>query len=48
MTMAVSSYRYQTKRSDEPLRTRLVEFGREKPRSGIGGGMYCWVVQESM
>src|SRR5947208_15204016 len=25
MTMAVSSYRYQTRRWDEPLRTRLVE-----------------------
>jgi putative transposase len=34
MTMAVSSYRYQSKRSDEPLRTRLVELAREKPRFG--------------
>ena len=34
MTMAVSSYRYQTRRSDEPLRTRLVELAREKPRFG--------------
>ena len=34
MTMAVSSYRYRTKRSDEPLRTRLVELAREKPRFG--------------
>ena len=34
MTMAVSSYRYQTTRSDEPLRTRLVELAREKPRFG--------------
>src|SRR6202050_4592975 len=34
MTMAVSSYRYQTKRSDEPLRTRLVQLAREKPRFG--------------
>ena len=32
--LAVSSYRYQTKRSDEPLRTRLVELAREKPRFG--------------
>jgi putative transposase len=32
MTMAVSSYRYQSRRSDEPLRTRLVELAREKPR----------------
>ena len=31
---AVSSYRYQAKRSDEPLRTRLVELAREKPRFG--------------
>ena len=34
MTMAVSSYRYQRRRSDEPLRTRLVELAREKPRFG--------------
>ncbi len=34
MTMAVSSYRYRTTRSDEPLRTRLVELAREKPRFG--------------
>ena len=33
-TMAVSSYRYETTRSDEPLRTRLVELAREKPRFG--------------
>jgi len=32
--MAVSSYRYQTRRWDEPLRTRLVELAREKPRFG--------------
>jgi putative transposase len=32
--MAVSSYRYRTKRSDEPLRTQLVELAREKPRFG--------------
>jgi putative transposase len=32
--MAVSSYRYQSRRSDEPLRTRLVELAREKPRFG--------------
>ena len=32
--MAVSSCRYQTKRSDEPLRARLVELAREKPRYG--------------
>src|SRR5437588_5134383 len=34
MTVAVSSYRYQTRRWDEPLRTRLVELAREKPRFG--------------
>jgi len=34
LDVAVSSYRYQPKRSDEPLRTRLVELAREKPRFG--------------
>jgi len=34
MTMAVSSYRYQSRRSDEPLRTKLLELAREKPRFG--------------
>jgi len=34
MTMAVSSYRYRTRRSDEPLRTQLVELARSKPRFG--------------
>ena len=34
MTVAVSSYRYETKRTDEPLRGRLVELAREKPRFG--------------
>ena len=34
MVMAVSSYRYQTRRTDEPLRTPLVELAREKPRFG--------------
>jgi putative transposase len=34
MTTAVSSYRYQSRRSDEPLRTRLVELARSKPRFG--------------
>ena len=34
MVMAVSSYRYQTRRTDEPLRTRLMELAREKPRFG--------------
>ena len=34
MTVAVSSYRYETRRRDEPLRTRLVELARSKPRFG--------------
>jgi putative transposase len=34
MTMAVSSYRYQTTRCDDELRARLVELAREKPRFG--------------
>ncbi len=34
LTMAVSSYRYQSRRTDEPLRTRLVELARAKPRFG--------------
>jgi putative transposase len=34
LTVAVSSYRYQSRREDEPLRTRLVELAREKPRFG--------------
>jgi putative transposase len=32
--MAVSTYRYETGRSDEPLRTQLVQLAREKPRFG--------------
>jgi putative transposase len=32
--IAVASYCYRTTRSDEPLRTRLVELAREKPRFG--------------
>jgi putative transposase len=32
--LAVSTYRYQSRRSDEPLRTRLVELARAKPRFG--------------
>jgi hypothetical protein len=32
--LAVSSYRYPTRRSDEPLRTKRVELAREKPRFG--------------
>jgi putative transposase len=34
MGIAMSSYRYRTKRSDEALRARLVELAREKPRFG--------------
>src|SRR3972149_1253509 len=34
MEMAVSSYRYRTRRSDEGLRARLVGLAREKPRWG--------------
>ena len=34
MVMSASSYRYQTGRSDEPLRTQLVELARSKPRYG--------------
>lgn len=34
MSIAVSSYRYQVRGSDEPLRERLVELAREKPRFG--------------
>ena len=32
--LAVSSYRYRSRRDDEPLRTRLVELARAKPRFG--------------
>ena len=34
MGMAVGSYRYRTRRSDEALRKRLVELARSKPRFG--------------
>jgi putative transposase len=34
LTVAVSSYRYQSRRSDEGLRVRLEELAREKPRFG--------------
>ena len=34
LSMAVSSYRYQSSRSDEELRQRLVQLSREKPRFG--------------
>jgi putative transposase len=34
MTMAVTTYRYRSLRTDEPLRMRLVELAREKPRFG--------------
>jgi putative transposase len=34
MGIAVASYRYRSQRSDEALRTKLVELAREKPRFG--------------
>jgi putative transposase len=34
LTMAVSSYRYESRRSDDGLRDRLVRLAREKPRYG--------------
>jgi len=34
MTLAVSSFRYESRRSDEGLRLRLVGLAREKPRFG--------------
>jgi len=34
MTTAVATYRYRPLRTDEPLRTRLLELAREKPRFG--------------
>ncbi len=34
LMVAVSSCRYQARRSDEDLRERLVELAREKPRFG--------------
>ncbi len=32
--LAVTTYRYRSRRTDEPLRTKLVELAREKPRFG--------------
>jgi len=32
--LAVTTYRYRSQRSDEPLRTKLVELARAKPRFG--------------
>ena len=34
MMLAVTTYRYRSRRTDEPLRTKLVELAREKPRFG--------------
>jgi putative transposase len=34
MRIAVTTYRYRSQGSDEPLRTKLVELAREKPRFG--------------
>jgi putative transposase len=37
LLLAVGSYRYVSRRNDEPLRTRLAELARAKPRFGYGG-----------
>ena len=34
LSLAVSSFRYRSRRSDEPLRSAMVELAREKPRFG--------------
>jgi putative transposase len=34
MMLAVTTYRYRSQRTDEPLRSKLVELAREKPRFG--------------
>ena len=34
LLVAVSSYRYESRRDDGPLRERLVELARAKPRFG--------------
>ena len=34
LLLAAGTYRYRSRRTDEPLRTRLVELAREKPRFG--------------
>ena len=34
MLVAVGTYRYRSRRSDEPLRSRLVQLARERPRFG--------------
>jgi putative transposase len=36
MSIAVSSFRYRSRRSDEALQQRLVSLAREKPRYGYG------------
>jgi putative transposase len=46
MTMAVSRYRYQSRRSDEPLRIRLVELAPENRASGIGGSYFVGPSEE--
>jgi hypothetical protein len=48
MTMAVSSDRYQSRRRDDPLRTRLAKLAREKPRFAYRDCMFCWATRESM
>jgi len=34
MMLAVTTYHYRSQRTDKPLRTKLVELAREKPRFG--------------
>jgi hypothetical protein len=34
MMLALTTYRYRSSRSDEPLRTKLVELALQKPRYG--------------
>jgi hypothetical protein len=48
MGMAIASYCYRTTRSDEPLRTRLLELARAKPRFGYRRLQVCWAAWESV
>ena len=45
LSLAVSSCRYRSKRSQEDLRERLVELAREKPRFGYGR-LEVWLRRE--
>ena len=47
MSIAVSSYRYQSRRSDESLREKLVRLAREKPRYGYRRLQVRWNVRAS-